>query len=273
MLLLPAIQAAFHPSDATTSLVRRTGIFLLAVAAYWAYVRLVEKRRASELRPAPLAITLGALSGSVMIAVPMLLLFAFGAYAMTTYQGLQGGLLGVAGLILVAATLEEIAYRCILFRILENAWGTLPALGIQSLIFGLGHMENVEGRADTYELVMTVVSVTLLGAFWAMVFVHSRNLWVTTANHAAWNFTIILSGIPLSGIDDWRRMAPINSEYHGPAWLTGGLFGPEGSIVTMAFVATGVAALLYWARRKDRLIRGASARQSHRPGLHIALMP
>lgn len=44
-----------------------------------------------------------------------------------------------------------------------------------------------------------LVSVTMLGLLWAGVFILTRNLWVVVANHAAWNFTILLSGVPLSG--------------------------------------------------------------------------
>ncbi len=261
-LLLPAIQTTMQLGDASTSRVRRTGIFLFAVLAYWGYVRLVEKRKVGELRLAPLPIALGAMSGSALVAISMLLLFAFGAYEMTATQGLQSGLLNVAGLILIAAVMEEIAYRCILFQILEKAWGIFPALCIQSLIFALGHIENVEGRASTAEMVSTVVSVTLLGALWTLVFMHSRSLWVTAANHAAWNFTIILAGVPLSGLEDWRSLAPMSSEYRGSAWLTGGIFGPESSIVTIILVAGSLAAMLIWASRKGLLIGDPLKHQS-----------
>ena len=105
LLLLPAIQSVFHPGDAMTSVLRRTGIFLFAILAYWAYVRLFERRRASELRIAPLQIALGALSGSLLIAIALLLMFALGAYDLGAYRGLQSGLLGVAGLIVIAALL------------------------------------------------------------------------------------------------------------------------------------------------------------------------
>lgn len=260
MLLLPGLQALFHVDDAVARLVRRTGIFVCAVLAYWAYVRMVERRKVDELRPAPLAIALGGASGSVLMAISMLSVLALGAYEVVAYRGLQHGLLGVAGLIAIAATLEEIAYRCILFRIVETVWGTVPALCLQSVVFALAHLENIEGRAGTQELATMLVSVTLTGALWALVFVLSRNLWVASANHAAWNFTIILSGLPLSGIEDWRRTAPMVGEYRGPVWLTGGLFGPESSIVTIVVLAVVVAALLYWARRNGRLIRGAAWR-------------
>jgi uncharacterized protein len=258
LLLLPALQFVFHPGDSVTSLLRRTGIFMFAVLSYWAYVRLFEKREVSELHPRPLATVLGAVSGSLLIAIAMLLLFALMAYETTAYQGLQKGLFGVAGLILIAAVLEELAYRCILFRILENAWGTLPALWLQSLIFALMHIANIEDRASTQELVTTVLSGTLIGAFWTLVFVHSRNLWVVAANHAAWNFTIILAGLPLSGIEDWRSLAPMVSNYRGAAWLTGGVFGPEDSLVTIVMVAICLAVMLVSAKRKGRLHKGSA---------------
>jgi hypothetical protein len=121
------------------------------------------------------------------------------------------------------------------------------------------HIENIEGRASTQEMVATMASVVLTGAFWTLVFVHSRNLWVTAANHAAWNFTIILSGVPLSGIEEWRGHALFASEYRGPAWLTGGVFGPEDSVLTMMMVAMSLAGMLYWASAKHRLVATGAA--------------
>lgn len=255
-VFVPGLQSLFHPGDSVTSLLRRIGILLFAVLAYWAYVRLVEKRKAVELRPAPLAMVVGAMSGSVMMAMSMLLLFAIGIYHFTPNLDMRGGLPGVLGLIVVAAFLEELTYRCILFRLLESAWGTMPAMCVQALIFAFAHAGNLEGRETLQGLATMIVAVTLTGTLWTLVFVHTRNLWAATANHAAWNFTIILSGLPLSGIEEWRGMAPWVGEYGGPAWLSGGIFGPETSIVTIVLLALSVVALLYWARKKKRLISG-----------------
>ena len=270
LLLLPVIQSVLHADAATTSLLRRIGIFVFAVLAYWAYVRLFEKRDARELRIAPLPIMLAAIAGSLLIGIAMLLMFAASAYEVSAYRGWQEGLLGIAGLIVVAAVLEEMVYRCILFRILENAIGSLPALWLQSLVFALMHIANIEDRASTQQLAMTVVAGTLIGAFWTLVFVHTRNLWTVAANHAAWNYTVILAGVPLSGIDGWRSLAPLATECRehlcGPGWLTGGVFGPEDSLVTTAMVAASVLAMLYWARRNHRLMpAGAAAIESPAP--------
>jgi len=258
-LLIPGIEATFNPSVSTTSLLRRTGIFLFVLLAYWIYVRRYERRVATELRIAPVGIVLGALSGALLISITTLSLFALGVYEIGFHRGLQSALLGVAGVIWVAAFLEEIIYRCVLFRILEKGWGTSAALGLQALIFGAMHLANVDD-ASASELAVTLVSVTLIGAFWTCVYVLTRNLWIVSAHHAAWNFAIVLSGAPLSGIEEWRTAAPIETHASGPVWLSGGAFGPENSIITMAVVALSLTLLVHLARRKNRFVAGHAGR-------------
>ena len=99
-----------------------------------------------------------------------------------------------------------------------------------------------------------LVSVSLLGLLWAGLFVLVRNLWVVAANHAAWNFTILLSGVPLSGIEDWRALAPFESRYAGPDWLTGGMFGPESSLLVIVSTSIVVALLLRAAQRRGAFL-------------------
>lgn len=263
LLLLPALQTAFAADADLSSAMRRSGILVCVLFAYWAYVRGFEKRPVRELRPAPLATTVGALAGALSIALCMLVLFALGAYVSTAYRGWQGGLAGVAALILIAALLEEIAYRGLLFGILERAWGTLPALWLQSLVFSAMHLGNVGDRASSAELLTTAVSGVLLGALWNLIYVYTRNLWVVTAHHATWNFTIILAGVPLSGLEDWRQLAPLASEYQGPNWLTGGVFGPEDSLLTMALVTACVIAMVRIGTKSAARENGVSVMFPH----------
>ncbi|MCY2959051.1 MAG: CPBP family intramembrane metalloprotease [Planctomycetota bacterium] len=252
LLWIPAVEAVFHPSVATTSLLRRASIFLGVLGGYWAHVRYQERRPATELRCQPGRIALGALSGAGMISITTVILFASGTYELTAYRGPELALLGVASLIWVAAFLEEITYRCILFRILEEAWGTSAALWLQSLVFAAWHLGNVKAQAT--EMITTMVAVTLIGAFWTSIYVRTRSLWVVTAHHAAWNFAIVWTGLPLSGIEDWRAVAPIESRYDGPVWLTGGAFGPEGSVLTLVVVSLGLAVMLRGAKPRRREI-------------------
>jgi membrane protease YdiL (CAAX protease family) len=176
--------------------------------------------------------------------------FQPGAEWLMLFRGFSPALLGVAGVIGVAATLEELVYRCLLFRVLERAWGTGWALSTQALVFAAMHLGNVE-QGGVGDVVAMLVSVTVLGLLWAGLFVLTRNLWVVAANHAAWNFTILLSGVPLSGIEDWRTLAPIESRYAGPDWLTGGMFGPESSLLVIVTTAVAVVLLFGVVRRRE----------------------
>lgn len=255
--LLPWIDAAFQPGPAGLSAIRRAGIFLAALLGYWAYVRLHDRRDAGELRLRPLALALGGIAGAALVALPIAALFGLGAYELVQQRPATSGLLGAAAVIGIAATLEELLYRCLVLQVLERAWGTGVALAVQALVFALPHLANVQDGSSA-DAVAMLVSVTLLGLLWGGVFVLTRNLWVAAANHAAWNFTILLSGVPLSGIGDWRGLAPMATRLVGPDWLTGGMFGPENSLLVIAVVAVAVVLVLRAARR-----RGAFRRPVH----------
>lgn len=254
--LLPLIDAVFQPRPEWLSAFRRAGIVLSGLAGYWAFVHWHEKRAATEMRLRPVPLVLGAASGAVLVALPIAVLFALGSYDMVLFRGVSSGLLGVAVLIGIAALLEELVYRCLLFRVLERAWGTGIALAAQAVVFAVGHMENVE-NGGAGDVVAMLLSVTLLGLLWGGVFVLARNMWVVAAHHAAWNFTILLSGVPLSGIEDWRALAPIESRYAGPDWLTGGMFGPESSLLVMASIAVAAVLVLRAARRRGAFLSPA----------------
>lgn len=255
--LLPLIDAVFQPRAEWLSAFRRVGILLVAVTAYWLYVRWHEKRKATELRLQPLRLMLGGIGGAAMVGLPIAVLFAAGAYELVLFRGFSPALLGVAGVIGIAAVLEELIYRCLLFRVLERAWGTGVALAVQAVVFALMHLGNVE-NGGAGDVMAMLVSVTLLGLLWAGLFVLTRNLWVVAAHHAAWNFTILLSGLPLSGMEDWRALAPIESRYAGPDWLTGGMFGPESSLLVMVSVAVAALLLLRAARRRGAFLSPAT---------------
>ena len=111
-------------------------------------------------------------------------------------------------------------------------------------------------------MIALVVSVTMLGLLWAALFVLTRNLWTCVVHHAAWNFTILLSGVPLSGIDDWRALTPLHSRLAGPDWLTGGQFGPESSLLLILVATVATAVLLRAAKRRGCLRSGREAARS-----------
>lgn len=217
----------------------RSGFLLACLAGYWACVRWRERRFPTELMPRLRSALLGALGGSLLIGVPIAALLAAGQYRVLGYRGF-GEAGGVIGLILVAATLEELFYRAVAFRILERHFGTLPALIVGALVFGAMHLENEGARA------VTLVSVSVLGILWTGVFVLTHDLWATALHHAAWNLTIFAAGVPLSGSTEFQALAPLDTETVGSELWTGGVFGPEDSPASIAL--TSLACVLVFRR-------------------------
>lgn len=252
--LLPILQQGFQLDDEGAGLLRRAGVFIAVVLGYITYVRMFEKRSPRELVFNPVPVGLGLFFGAAMIVFVASILFGVGVYEMTAYRGLQLGLLDIAFVILVAATIEEIVFRAVLFAALEQRWGTVKALWLQSLLFSVLHIANLADSVSILDLVITVFSGTLIGVFWTLIFIYTRNVWVVAAHHAGWNFAVVLTGLPLSGLSDWQVQAPLQSIYHGPNWLTGGSVGPEDSVLTIVLVLVSSVAIFMFAQRQQRLI-------------------
>lgn len=240
-LLHPLIESVFSLGEHTSSIVRRTNLFVVVALSYWAFVRFYERRAAQELSLRWRWIVLAAAAGSVSIGVTILALYATGHYELMSFRGF-GETAGIFATIWIAAVLEEVAFRGILFRILEEGIGTKGALAASAVIFSAAHLTNQGAHWVTF------FSVTLAGLMWALWFIIWRNIWVVAAHHCCWNATIFMIGVPLSG-EDWRAQAPFETVTHGSALWTGGAFGPEDSLVNL-FISLAICILLWrFARR------------------------
>ncbi len=133
---------------------------------------------------------------------------------------------------------EEFVFRGYTQFTLATGIEFWPAAISLSAAFGLLHLAN------SGEDKVGALSVFVIGMFFCLTLRRTGNLWFAVGLHAAfdWGETFLFS-VPNSGI-----VAPghlLNSSFHGPAWLTGGTVGPEGSV--MAFAVVGVTALIFSA--------------------------
>jgi membrane protease YdiL (CAAX protease family) len=266
LLIHPAIASVLALGDEASSVVRRIGIFASVVLAYRVFVRYYERRPVLELAPRYLWTLLSAVAGALSIGVTILFLYASGHYHLVSFRGFDGTA-GVLAQIAIAAVIEELAFRGVLFRIVEETTGTAAALLASAVIFCVAHLAN-NGLHG-----VTLLTIALAGLMWAGVFVVWRNLWVVAAHHGCWNATIFLIGVPLSG-EDWRAQAPLETLPHGSVLWTGGAFGPEDSLVNIV-VMMGLCAGLFWlARRRQQWRRppwrepGAFCERADPPGMN-----
>jgi membrane protease YdiL (CAAX protease family) len=203
--------------------------------AYRTYVRLVERREPGELGlvGALRELVGGILFGALLFCLVIGILAALGLYSV-------GGLNHPSTLVLslsvsmISGFVEEVLFRGVLYRIVEESLGTWVALGISAALFGLLHMGNPNATIGG-ALAIAVEAGVLLAAAYA----YTRRLWLPIGIHFAWNFVqggvfgVAVSGNEIPGL--------LQGRLTGPEWLSGGAFGAEASVVAVVLcLAAGI---------------------------------
>jgi membrane protease YdiL (CAAX protease family) len=216
----------------------------LLLAAYVAFVRLVERRAVGELDPrrAPAELGLGWLIGAAAFSAVVGVLFALGVYCVES-TGEWGVLVSAFLASFGSATFEELAFRGVLFRIAEEALGSWIALALTAALFGLLHLVNPDATLQGAAAIVLEAGLMLGAAFML-----TRRLWLVIGIHAAWNY--VQGGIFGISVSGTGARGFLESRLQGPEILTGGEFGAEGSIVAVALgLAVGVVFLVLASRR------------------------
>jgi hypothetical protein len=104
--------------------------------------------------------------------------------------------------------------------------GFWPAALVLSLIFGLSHLGN--GGENRFGIFMVCVDgMTMCFCLW-----RTGNMWFGIGNHAAWDWAqTFFFGTPDSGMAPSHAL--LSPSFHGPALLSGGSAGPEGSVLVL----------------------------------------
>jgi membrane protease YdiL (CAAX protease family) len=225
------------------------GMAGLGLVLYYVFVRWVEGRPVSELALPPLAreLGIGVLIGAGLYTACVLILMVMGIYRV---EGLNpvSYMVPALAMALSAGFLEELLFRGVLFRIVEEWMGSWVALVVSSLVFGLVHLMN-PAATWTGALFISVEAGVLLAAAYML----TRRLWLGIGFHVAWNYTqsAVFSGI-VSGSDSEPGL--LKSAIDGPALLTGGQFGLEASLVAFMLCTTTGVILLVMAVRRGNIV-------------------
>ncbi|MGS1013893.1 CPBP family intramembrane glutamic endopeptidase [Rhodanobacter sp. UC4450_H17] len=222
---------------------------LVPLAAYLILVKQIERRPLIELAPRTLLPQglLGVLIGLVLFSAVVAALWLAGSYRVEAIRAdapWLGALLVVG---LGAGIGEEIVFRGVLFRIVEEGLGTWWALAVSALLFGAVHIAN-PGATLWSSAAIAIEAGLLFGLLYHV----TRSLPVCMGVHAAWNFAQgTIYGIPVSGS---RAEGWLVSTRSGPDWLSGGVFGAEASVVALGLCLACAIGLLYVARRHGSIV-------------------
>lgn len=131
---------------------------------------------------------------------------------------------------LLVACAEEIIFRGIIFRILDERYGTSIALLVSAIAFGLCHAFP-QGATLSLTTALGLLATAILGSMLCAGYKYTHTLTFPITLHWAWIFIEgNIFGYPVSGKTTESIITPI---LKAPSWLTSGDFGPEASLLTL----------------------------------------
>ncbi|MEV6304883.1 type II CAAX endopeptidase family protein [Actinoplanes sp. NPDC051861] len=221
----------------------------LAILVYRWVVRRTERRAPDELARAGAGrrLAVGTLIGFGMFAAVIANIAFLGGYHVHGIGSVSGAV-GMIGFMAAAATTEELLFRGVLFRVIEERTGTWIALFGTGLVFGLMHLANPD--ASLWGAIAIAIEA---GFMLAACYAATRNLWVPIGLHFGWNFALGgISGAVVSGNGESTGL--LDATTSGPALLSGGDFGPEGSLYTVGAGVLLTVIFLWLAHRRGNLV-------------------
>ena len=222
---------------------------VLSTLSYILLFKFYEKRKITELSTISIGSFLanGILLGFVLQSLTILVIYLGGGFTIISINSILF-IIPSLTMAFTSAIFEEILFRGIIFRIIEEKLGSYLALIVSALIFGLLHLANPNSS-----LINALGLAIQAGLLLASAYIYSRSLWFPIAIHFAWNFTQAgIFGATVSGNSLSKSL--LTTKIQGVEWLSGGRFGPEGSIQATIFCLIATIVLLILSIKQKKII-------------------
>lgn len=141
---------------------------------------------------------------------------------------------------IVVAWWEELVFRGIIYQNLTKGLGLIWAVGISSVLFGVMHAANPNAT------VLSTLLIVLMTPQLIYAYLKTGNLWLPMGLHLGWNFfQASVFGFASSG-----QVSPslIQQTAIGPDWLSGGVFGAEGSVFVIPYTILSFFLIHWWVK-------------------------
>lgn len=202
------------------------------VIIYNVYTSSVENRKAHEFSLYKFGSELGTgiLLGFSVITFFVVFLSSLGYFSIEEFNSF-GNVVFMFFEQLKVGFIEELLFRLIIFKFTEELIGSWSAIALQGVLFGFAHAGNP--NADIFSTLALILSFSI---FFGAGYMMTRRIWFIMGFHWSWNFFQAgIYGMPNSGVTQPGLITPV---VDGPIWLTGGDWGAELSVVSVAILFT-----------------------------------
>jgi membrane protease YdiL (CAAX protease family) len=186
--------------------------------------------------------------GALLMLIPALILFIFGAVSWQINTVDLSKILSVTIVFVAVAVAEEVLFRGFIFQRLISALGNWPAQLIIAGYFLLIHLNN-PGMTGNIKL-LAGINIFLASVMFGLAFLQTKSLSMPIGMHFMANWVQgVLLGFGVSGNEQLGFLKPIFNS--ASAWLTGGSFGLEASIPGLITVVITIIFLYRWKPAKS----------------------
>ncbi len=156
---------------------------------------------------------------------------------------------GIAFTGIAAGFVEEMVFRGVILHFIKARWNRRAAVLVPSVLFGFVHIIGIDFSVVSCLLILA--AGTMVGIMFSMITIESGSVWNSGIVHAVWNIVIIGGGLAINqSADEYAVMTYVLESKSFV--LTGGEFGIEASLVSLAGYLAVTLAAVYMMKKKGK---------------------
>ena len=144
---------------------------------------------------------------------------------------------------ILTAWWEELVFRGYLLQNMINGMGKNWAVIISCILYGAVHATNPNASIISSSIIVLFGFMRLYG------YLRTSQLWLSMGMHAGWNF--FQGPVFGFGTSGYETESVLIHKLNGSDWLTGGKFGPEGSVFTILIVIIAILSMYWWTQGRE----------------------
>ena len=142
---------------------------------------------------------------------------------------------------------EELMFRGFMIPAFNKRFKVAVGVITSSIVFSAFHSLN-PGFTP-----LASVNLVLIAVLFALIYLYTGDIWMTSAMHTAWNLTQgNIYGLQVSGNEASNTVFKIAYASDAKSIITGGAFGPEGGLATTAVTCVCMVIVVILLARKHR---------------------
>jgi membrane protease YdiL (CAAX protease family) len=215
------------------------------------YTRKLEHRSGwpSELSVKPMLFFSGVILSALVVAVQIMLIKILGSINFESKAYVLNSIFMVFGWAIFASVWEEVVFRGVVLRFIEKHIGTIAAIILSAVLFGMPHMFN-PGSSFWTGFSIALGGGIMLGSVYAL----TRNLWASIGIHFGWDAILGIVGFDTDGV--------FKITANGPKWLIGdGAVSTYDPVFIICIWITVAVICVLFAYKKNRIMSYSFARK------------